>query len=268
MRRVVMFSVLVGVLSACKKEAPAMAPDAVAAVAAPMTLSGTVAETLDAPSYTYLKLTTAQGEKWAAVPKAQIAVGASVTVAQQMVMTDFESKSLGRKFDSIVFGTIAGDAATEAKVAQATAMGGSAPSQAADEAPAADEGKALEMAARHAVAAAGPTDAADVKVGKAEGADARTVEQIHLERQKLAGKPVVLRAKVVKATAGVMGRNWLHVRDGSGDAAKRTNDLTVTSADNAAVGDVVLVHGTVQIDRDFGAGYSYPVIVEDAKLTK
>ena len=43
---------------------------------------------------------------------------------------------------------------------------------------------------------------------------------------------------------------------------------TRTTSDSAAVGDVVVVKGTVRLDKDFGAGYAYPVIVEDAKITK
>lgn len=264
MRAFILLVALGASVTACKKDAPAADVTSGVPGAATPTIVGKVAETLDAPSYTYLKVDTAAGQKWAAVPKMQIAVGTDVRVAQQMVMTDFESKSLGRKFDSIVFGTIATEAPAPAPTPAAM---GAAPAASGD-APAADATKALEMAARHAVAAAGPSDVADVKVAKASGPDARTVEQIHVARRELAGKPVVLQAKVVKATEGVMGRNWLHVRDGSGDAAKRTNDVTVTTSETAAVGDVVTIRGTVQIDRDFGAGYTYPVMLEDAKLSK
>ena len=71
----------------------------------------------------------------------------------------------------------------------------------------------------------------------------------------------------MKWNAGIMGKNWLHLRDGSG-AAGKDNDITITTSDEAAVGDVVLVKGTVRVDKDFGAGYAYPVIIEDAKLSK
>jgi hypothetical protein len=64
-----------------------------------------------------------------------------------------------------------------------------------------------------------------------------------------------------------MGKNWVHLRDGSGTAGK-DNDITVTTGDRVAVGDVVTAKGTVRVDKDFGAGYAYPVIVEDAKLSK
>ena len=65
-----------------------------------------------------------------------------------------------------------------------------------------------------------------------------------------------------------MGRNWIHIRDGSGSREKKDDDLTVTTQDGAAVGDVVVVKGVVHVDRDFGAGYSYPVVLEDAKVTR
>ena len=96
----------------------------------------------------------------------------------------------------------------------------------------------------------------------------RTVAEIHAQRAALKDKPVAVHGKVVKYMANVMGKNWLHVRDGSGTEAGKNNDLTVTTADDAAVGDVVTVRGAVHLDRDFGAGYAYGVIVEDAKLER
>ncbi|HEX5855722.1 MAG TPA: OB-fold nucleic acid binding domain-containing protein, partial [Thermoanaerobaculia bacterium] len=129
-------------------------------------------------------------------------------------------------------------------------------------APAAKE----QMAAQHGQAAGGPEDAPDVKVPKADGANAKTVSELWAQRAALKGKEVSVKAKVVKITAGVMGRNWLHVRDGSGSKATKDNDLTVTTDANAKVGDVVTLSGTVSVDKDFGAGYTYPVIVENAKL--
>ena len=77
-----------------------------------------------------------------------------------------------------------------------------------------------------------------------------------------------MRGKVVKYTPAVMGKNWVHLRDGSGTHEKANDDLTVTTSGSAAVGDVVLVKGVVHLDRDFGAGYSYAVIIEDASLSR
>jgi len=66
----------------------------------------------------------------------------------------------------------------------------------------------------------------------------------------------------------VMGKNWVHVRDGSGSAADNTHDVLVTTKDETKVGDVVLVKGVVHTDVELGSGYSYKVLVEDATLSK
>jgi len=251
-------------VAGCKKKEPAPPPvaavaDAAAAPGAVGTLlKGKVVERLDAPPYSYLKLKTAEGESWAAVPKTEVANGQEVTVTGAMPMADFESKTLKRKFATVYFGTLAG---TE------TAAAPPAPAPGPGPGPAGAEGMPPPgMAAQHAAAAAGPSEVGDVKVAKAPGADARTVAEVHSQRSTLKEKPVTIRGKVVKYNEGIMGRNWLHIRDGSGSAGK-DNDLTITTSDRAAVGDVVLVKGTVRVDKDFGAGYAYPVIVEDAKIS-
>ena len=79
---------------------------------------------------------------------------------------------------------------------------------------------------------------------------------------------MIVRGKVVKFLPGIMGRNWMHLRDGSGSGKNGDNDLTVTTSDTAAVGDIVTIKGVVHLDKDFGAGYTYAVIIEDASLVK
>jgi hypothetical protein len=73
---------------------------------------------------------------------------------------------------------------------------------------------------------------------------------------------------VVKFSPSIMGKNWVHLRDGTGAKADGTNDLLVTTNELAKVGDVVLAKGVVRVDVDFGMGYAYKVLVEDATLTK
>jgi hypothetical protein len=206
------------------------------------TVNGRVLETLDAGAYTYLHLSTASGETWAAVPRAAVPVGAQVVIAGAMPMDGFESKTLNRKFERIVFGTLAGPPGRPPLRA-----GGALP-------------------AGHPAVPAGPV--ADVKVAKAEAADGRTVAEVWAQKAALKDKPVTIHGTVVKFTAGVLGKNWLHLRDGSGSREKADDDVTVTTGDAAAVGDVVTVAGTVRLDRDFGSGYSYAVIIEEAKVTK
>lgn len=93
-----------------------------------------------------------------------------------------------------------------------------------------------------------------------------TIAEIFEHKDHLAGQPVVVRGKVVKTNPGIMGKNWLHIRDGSG--VDGSNDLTVTSPDALPlVGDTVLVSGILEVNKDFGMGYVYVAIIEDAAIT-
>jgi hypothetical protein len=109
-------------------------------------------------------------------------------------------------------------------------------------------------------------DAPPIEVAKAEGETGRTIAELYAQKGELSGKTVALRGQVVKYNAGIMGRNWIHLQDGTGDASSGTHDVAVTTSGTAAIGEVVLVEGTVAIDKDFGAGYRYAVIVEEASV--
>ena len=74
-----------------------------------------------------------------------------------------------------------------------------------------------------------------------------------------------LRARVVKINHGILKRNWIHLRDGTGD--EHSGHLSATSTDGAKVGDVVKVIGILHLNRDFGLGYVYPLLLENAKVT-
>jgi hypothetical protein len=116
--------------------------------------------------------------------------------------------------------------------------------------------------------AAKAVDVGDVRVPKATGPDARTVAEIVTKGSELKDKTVLVRGKVVKYTPGVLGKNWVHLRDGSGSASDGTNDVLVTTKDETKLGDVVLARGTVRTDINIGSGYAYRVLVEEAKLQK
>jgi len=221
----------------------------------PGLLTGTVLETLDAGPYTYLRMQTPKGETWAAVNKANVKKGSKVTIVNPMPMDGFESKTLKRKFDHIVFGSLAGAGAANSLD---LASGHGSPSSTSSQ----------NVVESHANIGNAPADAAGIKVEKAEGASGRRVAEIFSAKSSLKDARVEVRGKVVKYNPGIMGKNWIHIRDGSGSREKKDDDITVTTQDSAAVGDTVLVKGTVRLNRDFGAGYTYPVIIEDAKLSK
>ena len=111
-----------------------------------------------------------------------------------------------------------------------------------------------------------PASTGPIKVAKASGANAYTVAEIVSKAKQLKTKTVVLSGKVVKYNAGIMGKNWIHLQDGSGSAASGTNDILVTSAAATQIGSVITVTGVVQTDKDFGAGYTYKVLIEDATI--
>ena len=94
-----------------------------------------------------------------------------------------------------------------------------------------------------------------------------TVAALYKDKATLAGKTISVQGKVVKVNNGIMGRNWVHVQDATGDAKGGNNILIVTSKQTAKVGDQVTISGVVAINRDFGSGYSYPLLVENATVT-
>ncbi|GFE59088.1 hypothetical protein [Geobacter sp. AOG1] len=111
--------------------------------------------------------------------------------------------------------------------------------------------------------------AAKTAIRKATGPNAVTVEEAYRDSIKLDGKVVVIRGKVVKVTAGIMDKNWVHIQDGTGSSANGTYDLTCTTSDPLPAKDtVVTLTGTLARNRDFGAGYFYSVIVENASFSK
>lgn len=212
-------------------------------------VKGSVIETMNAGPYTYVRLKSAQGEIWAAVNEAVLKPGQEITIGDAMWMEKFESKTLNRKFDRILFGNLVGGGAS------------------ADLPPGHPSTDAASSASAGLAGLAAPPPTV-VKVDKAPGPDARRVAELWAEKAALNGKVVVVRGQVVKWNPDIMGRHWLHLRDGSGSAEKQDNDITVTTNDVVAKGDIVTVRGKVAIDRDFTAGYAYPVMIEEAKVVK
>ena len=245
------FSLTMLFAAGCSREQPVRtttqldpkAETSAAAGAQKVTAAGKVTETMDAAGYTYVEVDTGSQKVWAAAPKFQVEVGDRVVIPQGQPMPNYHSKTLDRDFELVYF------------VPSIRNLAGGTPPE------------GLKMPAGH-LSNTGPKTPAQVDLSgieKAEGG--MTVSELFAGKADLAGKPVTLRAKVVKFSPRIMGKNWLHVRDGSGDAAAKTNDLTVTTNVTAKVGDTVLISGAVTLDKDFGAGYKYDVIIEDAKVT-
>lgn len=197
------------------------------------TVQGKVLEVKNTDSYTYLLLKVGTQETWAAVGLSKVKPGTTVTLENTMEMKNFESKALKKTFPSILFGNLQGEGGDMAKAA--------APAQ-------------------------GAAPVADVKVSKAAGPNGQTVADVIAKSAALNNKAVDIHAKVVKVNTGIMGKNWLHLRDGSGKAEDGSNDLLVTTKSDVAVGATVTASGMVRTNKDFGSGYAYKVMLEDATI--
>jgi hypothetical protein len=204
--------------------------------------SGTVAETIKVERYTYVQVDTGKEKIWAATPEFHGQVGDKVIVSEGLVMKNFHSNTLERDFELVHFVGAISSGKNDQDMEQGVQMPGGHPPMG---------GKVIKP---------------QIDVSKVEKAeDGKTVAEIFAAKEDLAGKGVLVRGKVVKFLPQIMGKNWLHLQDGSG--SEGTNDLTVTTSSVAEVGDMVLVDGKVSVNRDFGYGYSYEVLVEDAEIT-
>jgi hypothetical protein len=165
-------------------------------------------------------------------------------------MGEHYSKSLQRKFPAITF------------------SGGPTDKQKAKNKQSAHAG--LDLSAEKA-AGRGKRDGKVVeglKVEKAAGADAYSVVEVFQKRTELAGKTIHVRGQVVKVSTGIMAKTWVHVNDGSGDAAAGTDHLVITTQERPLLGDVVTVTGKLAMDKDFGGGYFYTAIIEEGSFKK
>ena len=247
-------------------------------------LRGKVVETMNSGGYTYVSILTSSGETvWVAGRKTVIKVGEMIDLKKEMEMENFKSNTLGRTFKSIYFvSSLKGSS-----LAQLTPKPRSRFPKLS--APAAKSGfpdlsqrthvqgsnSRLPVHSSNTVGLGSTPSghgqlsnprSAEIKVKKAEGG--YTIAELFAQARTLAGKEVMVRSKVVKFNSGIMDKNWVHLQDGTGDMANKTHDLTVTSDQIVSVGETVVVKGQLTIDRDIGAGYKYPVMIEQAKFIR
>lgn len=209
-------------------------------------LAGKVLQTMNNAGYTYVEIQKKNGDKvWVAVTETPVKVGSQVAFRGGMEMRNFESKGLKRTFSTIMFA----DGITTNDTAKSIDK---------------SKTKTETLGSKAAVSAKD----AKISVTKATGPNAYTVQEAFANSAKLNKKKVVIHGKVVKVSVGIMGKNWVHIQDGTGAQAAATHNLVCTSAASAEVGDVVTVSGTLAKDKDFGYGYKYAVIIEDSTFKK
>ena len=214
--------------------------------------SGKVLETTNAAGYTYVLVDTGAKKVWAATTQFEVKPGQSVSFGGGEPMVNFHSKSMNRDFPEIYFTgaiTVKGLASAAQLPPNHPPIGGVA-------------GK--ELPPNHPPIA-GKAEKPKLDFSKLKPAkDGKTVAEIYAKQAKLNGKAVVIRGIVVKFNADIMGKNWIHIQDGTGQPG--SDDLLATSGSTVKVGDTILVTGKIATKKDFGSGYKYDVILDAAKV--
>ena len=238
-------------LAACSlaPTATTPAPATTVAPAAPAsgTIAGLIAETMNSGGYTYARLQMGSKDSWIAANELPVALGDRISATIDMPMENFNSKTLNRTFPQIYF--VKGVTRDGVAVAPTAGPAG---------------GLALAGSHEPTQTTAAPTLVEPIKPEPG----GITIADLWTQRKALSGKVVVVSGKVIKVNNEIMGSNWIHLQDGSGTAKDGTNDLTVTTSAVVKVGDIVTISGKLVTGKDFGSGYAYDVIVENATVAR
>lgn len=213
---------------------------------------GTILEIKNAMGYKYLKVNEAGKELWVAIANAPVAVGDKIGYDKKTMMKDFQSKSLDQTFKEIYF---ASDVYLPQKVQKPKSMKemlGLAPKK---QDPHAGMGRGML-----------PEEEEKPAIPFVKK-DSYTIEEIHMWRKSLEGQTISIKGSVYKVSRGIMKLDWVHLGDGTGNEKKLTDDLVFTTASaHIKAGDQVIAKGKVVVNKDFGFGYFYKVIIQDASF--
>lgn len=214
---------------------------------------GKILEIKGAMGYKYLKVDENGTELWVAIANAPVAVGDRIGYDKRTVMKNFESKTLGQKFEEVIF---ASDVYLPQKAEKPKSMKEMLGLGSAKKDPHAGMGKGLSPV-KEEVTPSKPF------VKK----ETYSVEEVHMWRKSLEGQTISLEGKVYKVSHQIMKLDWVHIGDGSGNEKKLTDDLVFTAASTSIkAGDKVIATGRVVVDKDFGFGYFYKVLIQDASF--
>jgi len=203
-----------------------------------------VTEVIQTSNYTYLHVKESDSLKWLAVPSMQALAGDTYYYSEGLPMQQFESKELHRTFDLVLF---LGGVSTEPI--------GSKPAVAANP-------HGGQTGSQPYTRKAAPEVKKDIKIVVPK--DCITIAELFSRKDSYAGKSVKIKGQVTKFSAEIMNKNWIHLQDGTENNGKF--DLTITSAATVKNGDIVTLEGKVVLNKDFGYGYLFEVLIEDAEL--
>ncbi|PCH53845.1 MAG: hypothetical protein COC22_01530 [Flavobacteriaceae bacterium] len=203
-------------------------------------------EALQVKGYTYLLVDENGIEKWLAAPSFTAEVGKTYYFKNGLEMPNFESKELNRTFVSIYFVDQISEEPNFEAVVKANNPIKTSNSQVSQQA----TKPVIEKEA--------------IKIKATEGVT--TIAELIEKAKNLKGTVIKVKGKVTKFNPEIMNKNWIHIQDGT--EFKGEFDLTVTTLAKFKVGDIITLEGKVSLDKDFGFGYFYKIILEDAVLAK
>lgn len=190
-----------------------------------------VQEVLPTVKYVYLRVREGNDEFWIATIKREVDVGRTYYYQGGLLKTNFESREHKRVFDRMFL---------VSSIIEADHVNNSIPSVHQE-----------EQNTRTVKTSADPN-------GSTEIAD------LVANPERFEGKIVQVSGQCVKSNPNIMGRNWLHIKDGSKDDF----DLVITSGIDVPVGHTITMKGKVVLNKDFGAGYRYAILLEDSELVR
>jgi hypothetical protein len=232
--------------------------------------SGIVLETMDAADYTYIKVKTDEDSVWVAMPATKVKKGIRIHYALGMVVRNFKSKSLGRTFAEVIFspGLISDTSTTVVQAQEPVVTTGTSSFSEAVKKEVQQQNPVHPETQQSAGSAGATVPLIEDAITPASGENSYTVGQIFAKAKQLDGKTVQVRGKVVKVNLNIMGKNWIHIQDGTGNPMENSHDLVVTSSFAPELDQIVVIEGNVAANKDFGYGYKYDALIEEATVTE
>jgi hypothetical protein len=203
-------------------------------------------ESMNASAYTYVLVTENDKEQWIAVPQTEIKIGGTYYYQGGMEMINFESKELKRTFASVLF--LEGLSDNKDKIIGQPVM----------------PEMTKENENTHVNVNATNLKKIDITIQPSKGAI--SISELYAKKDNYSGKKAMITGQVTKFSAEIMNKNWVHIQDGSEYEGRF--DLTITTNAKVTVGETVTFEGKIAINKDFGYGYAYEVLMEDAVVAK
>lgn len=194
-----------------------------------------VNEVLETSKYLYLNVTENEEKFWIATRIMDVVVGETYYYKGGLLKTNYESKDFNRVFEKIYLISSNLVAANHATTTGKDNLS-----------------KNKQTIKPTPVPVKATTKKIEVK-------GSMKISELVANSAKYEGKTIQISGICVKSNPNIMNKNWMHLKDGSQDDF----DLVITSDTFIPEGTIVTMTATVTLNKDFGAGYKYDLILEN-----